>query len=80
MTPLWAALAVYLCGYGITAAMVADRLHYREQTDPEVAAARDEHPTFALACLIAGTIARATIWPVYARHAWWWRRAAGLDR
>jgi hypothetical protein len=78
VTPLWAALAVYLCGYGVNATIWTERLHYLQDTDPEVAAAAHAHPTFAQTCLIIGVVGRSLVWPRYAIHSWWWRRAAGL--
>ena len=78
MSPLWAAVAVYLCGYGVNASILAPELHYIQDTDPEVAAASHAHPALATGLLWSAVVLRSLIWPKHAVRLSWWRRAAGL--
>ena len=81
MSAPWMLLAVYLCGYGITAVTVAADLHHRADTspEPELWALRHEHRIAFHAGIAVRCTITALAWPYHATRAWWWRSLLGLQ-
>lgn len=71
-------VAVYVCGYGVTAVMWGCALHRRaDRATGEARAAFDQHPLLTSVWIGVVSALVGLVWPLLALTPWWRRELVG---